>query len=136
MLRQIFHFLGLSGIGWIIDFTTFVFLGLFLCNLFIVSSVSALAGASFVFFLSPRFIFNNKNTFPLKLKYILYISYQIFLILFISFLIVKVEYFLKIFFVDYVYSIKEFCYIISKIIVTPIAMTCNFLALKYVIEKI
>lgn len=70
MLQQICRFLGISGIGWILDFTTFIVLGLILNNLFIVSTVSALVGASFVFFLSPRFIFNDKNTLPLRLKYV------------------------------------------------------------------
>ena len=95
MIQQIYRFLGISGIGWILDFTTFAVLGLILNNLFIVSTVSALVGASFVFFLSPKFIFNNKNSLPLRLKYIFYISYQIILILFISFLIIEVDSFLK-----------------------------------------
>lgn len=69
MIQQIYLFLGISGIGWILDFTTFTILGLLLSNLFIVSNVSALIGASFVFSLSPKFIFNNKKTLPLILKY-------------------------------------------------------------------
>ena len=136
MLEQIYRFLGISGIGWILDFTTFTVLGLIINNLFIVSTVSALVGASFVFFLSPRFIFNDKNTLPLRLKYVLYISYQIILILFISFLIVEVEYFLKNYVVEYLPLINGFSYILSKILITPIAMTCNFLVMKFIIEKI
>lgn len=135
MLQQIYRFLGLSGIGWILDFTTFAILGLLLNKLFIVSIVSALVGASFVFFLSPRFIFNNKNTLPLRLKYILYVLYQILLILFISFLIVEVEYILKNYLVEYFPIINGLCYILSKILITPIAMTCNFFVMKYIIEK-
>lgn len=136
MLQQIYRFLGISGIGWILDFTTFALLGLFLNNLFIVSIISALVGASFVFFLSPRFIFNNNNTIPLRFKYVLYIAYQIILILFISFLIVEVEYLLKYYLVEFLPFIKGSCYIISKILVTPIAMTCNFLVMKFIIEKL
>ena len=135
MLQQICRFLGISGIGWILDFTTFIVLGLILNNLFIVSTVSALVGASFVFFLSPRFIFNDKNTLTLRLKYVLYISYQIILILFISFLIVEVEYFLKNYVVEYLPLINGFSYILSKMLITPIAMTCNFLIIKLIIEK-
>ena len=136
MLEQIYRFLGISGIGWILDFTTFTVLGLIINNLFIVSTVSALVGASFVFFLSPRFIFHDKNTLPLRLKYVLYISYQIILILFISFLIVELEYFLKNYLVEYLPFIHRFSYILSKILITPIAMTCNFLIMKLIIEKI
>ena len=100
------------------------------------SIISALVGVSFVFFLSPRFIFNNKNTIPLRFKYVLYIAYQIILILFISFLIVEVEYLLKHYLVEFLPFIKGSCYIISKILVTPIAMTCNFLVIKFIIEKL
>ena len=136
MLRQIYRFLGISGIGWILDFSFFSILGLLLNNLFVVSIVSALVGASFVFFLSPKFIFNNKETIPLKIKYILYISYQILLILFISYLIVDMECFLKYYLVNYLPYLKRISYIISKILVTPIAMTCNFLVMKVIIEKL
>ncbi len=136
MLQQIYRFLGISGIGWILDFTTFALLGLVLSNLFIVSIISALVGASFVFILSPRFIFNNKNSLPLRIKYVLYISYQIILILLISFLIVEVEYFLKYYLVEYLPFIKKTCYMLSKILVTPIAMTSNFLVMKFIIEKL
>lgn len=136
MLQQIYRFLGISGIGWILDFTSFAFLGLVLSNLFIISIISAFVGASFVFILSPRFIFNNKNSLPLRIKYVLYILYQIILILFISFLIVEVEYFLKYYLVEYLPFIKTTCYIISKILVTPIAMISNFLVIKFIIEKL
>lgn len=136
MIQQIYLFLGISGIGWILDFTTFTILGLLLSNLFIVSSVSALIGASFVFSLSPKFIFNNKKSLPFRLKYFFYILYQVILILLLSFLIVEVEGWLKIFLVQYLPFINGFCYILSKILITPIAMACNFCVMKFIIEKL
>lgn len=136
MLREIYRFLGLSGVGWILDFTTFALLGLILNNLFTVSIISALVGASFVFILSPKLIFKNKNNISLKIKYIIYISYQILLILFISYLIIEVEHLLQLYLVKYLPIIENLCYLLSKIFVTPVAMISNFLVLKIVIEKI
>lgn len=135
MIREIYRFLGLSGVGWILDFTTFALLWLILNNLFAVSIISGLVGASFVFILSPKIIFKNNNNESLKLKYVIYISYQILLILFISYLIIEVEFLLQLYLVKYLPIIENLCYILSKIFVTPIALISNFLVLKNLIEK-
>lgn len=136
MFQQITRFLGISGLGWILDFTVFTILGIILEDLFYASVLSALAGASFVFILSPKIIFKNKNNISLKIKYVIYIFYQILLILFISYLIVEVEHLLQLYLINYLPIIENLCYILSKILVTPVAMISNFLVLKIVIEKI
>lgn len=136
MFKQITRFLGISGLGWLLDFTAFTILGLILDELFYASALSALAGASFVFILSPNLIFINKKNISLKTKYVIYIFYQILLILFISYLIVEIEQQLQLYLVNYLPIIENLCYILSKILVTPVAMICNFLVLKIVIEKI
>lgn len=136
MFKQITRFLGISGLGWLLDFTAFTIFGLILDELFYASALSALAGASFVFILSPNLIFINKKNISLKTKYVIYIFYQILLILFISYLIVEIEQQLQLYLVNYLPIIENLCYILSKILVTPVAMICNFLVLKIVIEKI
>ena len=136
MIYQIYKFLGISGIGWLLDFSIFTILGVFLDNLFKISMISALAGATFVFAMSPKFIFKNYNGISLKIKYIFYISYQICLIMLISYMIVKVDFILTQYVTDLFSFINEFCYILAKILVTPFAMLCNFIVLKLLIEKI
>ena len=136
MFHQITLFLGISGLGWVLDFTIFSILGLILEELFYASVLSALAGASFVFFLSPKFIFQDNSNISLKYRYVLYIFYQILLILFISYLIVEIDRFLHNLIYSQLPAISPFSYIISKILVTPVAMTSNFIVLKIIIERL
>lgn len=136
MIYQIYRFLGISGIGWILDFSIFTILGIFQDNLFEISMISALAGASFVFAMSPKFIFKNNNGISLKIKYVFYISYQICLIVLISYMIVKVDFILTEYVADIFSFINDICYILAKILVTPFAMLSNFIVLKVLIEKV
>ena len=136
MFQQITRFLGISGLGWVLDFTIFTILGLIIEELFYASVLSALAGASFVFFLSPKFIFQDKSNIPLKYRYVLYIFYQILLILFISYLIVEIDRFIHNLICPLLPVISPFAYIISKLLVTPVAMTSNFIVLKIIIERL
>ncbi len=134
LLKQLINFVGVSGIGWILDFlvyTVFAFLslGLFWCNI-----LGAIAGVSFVFVFSSRFIFQNKNKIPIFVKYIIYILYQIILVYFISKLLVVINNGLNSH-LSFVYA-KEFCAILAKIIITPITMILNFIILKNIIEKL
>ena len=84
LLRQILRFLGLSGIGWLMDFTVYTLLSLRMENLALVNVLSSLVGASFVFVFSTRFVFRDSHRIPLWLKYAIYIVYQLVLIWLIS----------------------------------------------------
>lgn len=134
LLKQIIGFIGVSGIGWILDFTTYTILALFAFDLFWCNSLGAVAGVTFVFVSSTRFIFKNTGKVPLFVKYIIYVVYQIVLIYFISKLLVCINN--MILSVEVVKSYEFFSAIASKIIVTPITMLLNFLVLKNIIEKI
>lgn len=134
LLRQILRFLGLSGIGWLMDFTVYTLLSLRMENLALVNVFSSLVGASFVFLFSTRFVFRDSHRIPLGLKYAIYIVYQLLLIFLISKLLAWIAAGIAL------YApwalLRKFSAILSKIIVTPITMTVNFLVMKAVIEKL
>ena len=134
LLRQILRFLGLSGIGWLMDFTVYTLLSLRMENLALVNVFSSLVGASFVFLFSTRFVFRDSHRIPLGLKYAIYIVYQLLLIFLISKLLAWIAAGIAL------YApwalLRKLAAVLSKIIVTPITLTVNFLVMKAVIEKL
>lgn len=131
---QAIRFIGLSGIGWILDFTTYTVLGVISANLVLNNIISSWVGVTFVFLLSTRIVFKNNSKIPLKWKYVIYLLYQCVLIFFISKLLNRVNIYLLTHVTLAV--VKNFSTIISKILVTPITMVLNFIVMKNVIEKI
>ena len=134
LLRQAVRFVGLSGIGWLMDFAVYTLLSLRMENLALVNVISSLVGASFVFLFSTRFVFRDSRRIPLALKYAIYIVYQLLLIFLISKLLAWIAAGIALHAPWAV--LRRFSAILSKIIVTPITMTVNFLAMKTVIEKL
>ena len=65
-------FIGLSGIGWILDFGTYTGLGLVWNNLVVNNTISSWVGVTFVFIFATRKVFNNVSKIPLKWKYVIY----------------------------------------------------------------
>ena len=131
---QAIRFIGLSGIGWILDFTTYTVLGVISANLVLNNTISSWVGVTFVFLLSTRIVFKNNSKIPLKWKYVIYLLYQCVLIFFISKLLNRANIYLLTHVTLAV--VKNFSTIISKILVTPITMVLNFIVMKNVIEKI
>lgn len=131
---QAIRFIGLSGIGWILDFTTYTVLGVISANLVLNNTISSWVGVTFVFLLSTRIVFKNNSKIPLKWKYVIYLLYQCVLIFFISKLLNRVNVYLLTHVALAV--VKNFSTIISKILVTPITMVLNFVVMKGVVEKI
>jgi putative flippase GtrA len=127
-------FIGLSGIGWILDFGTYTGLGLVWNNLVVNNTISSWVGVTFVFIFATRKVFNNVSKIPLKWKYVIYLLYQCILIFLISKLLNKINVILvtniEISFV------QQFSAIIAKILVTPLTMFLNFLVMKGIIEKL
>ena len=134
LLRQAVRFLGLSGIGWLMDFAVYTLLSLRMENLALVNVFSSLVGASFVFIFSTRFVFRDSHRIPLWLKYAIYIVYQLLLIFLISKLLAWIATGIAMHAPWTV--LRRLAAILSKIIVTPITMTINFFAMKTVIEKL
>ena len=61
LLMQALRFVGLSGIGWLLDFTVYTLLSTRVSNLAAVNMISSLVGASFVFAFSTRFVFRDNH---------------------------------------------------------------------------
>lgn len=134
LFKQVIKFVGLSGIGWVLDFCTYTLLGVVSVNLILNNTISSWVGVTFVFIFATRKVFENNSKIPLRWKYIIYLLYQCVMIFFISKLLgvinggmvanINVD------------LIKSFSAIISKIFVTPITMVVNFFVMKCVIEKL
>lgn len=133
LLRQALRFIGLSGIGWLLDFAVYTLLSIKASNLAAVNMISSLVGASFVFVFSTRFVFRNNHRIPLIWKYCVYIVYQVILIVLISLLLSRIN---ELICACVPAFIAAFSAVLSKIIVTPITMTLNFFVMKLAIEKI
>lgn len=134
IIWQIVHFVGLSGIGWILDFSTYTILGLVSDNLIVNNFISSLLGVTFVFIFATRKIFQNNSKISLKIKYFIYIFYQLVLILLVSKLLDGIN--STIIFVSTYKLIKKYSKIISKICITPITMILNYMVMKGIIEKL
>ncbi len=132
LLWQALRFVGLSGIGWLLDFTVYTLLSLRLARLDLVNVISSLVGASFVFIFSTRLIFQNSRRFPLWVKYAVYLVYQLVLIFLISRLLAWVHLMIVTHFTQAL--ILRFAAILAKILVTPITMAVNFFAMKAIVE--
>ena len=96
--------------------------------------LSSLVGASFVFLFSTRFVFRDSHRIPLRLKYAIYIAYQLVLIFLISKLLAWVH-LLIVTHTDRA-ALVSLAPVLAKILVTPVTMTVNFFAMKTVIEKL
>ena len=131
---QAVRFVGLSGVGWILDFLTYTVLGLISTNLVLNNTISSWVGVTFVFVFATSKVFKNNSKISLKWKYIIYMLYQVLLIFFISKVLVIVNGII----VTYAQCelLLRFSSTVAKIIVTPITMTLNFGVMKGVIEKL
>lgn len=128
------RFIGISGIGWILDFCVYASMGMLFSNLVMNNIISSWIGVTFVFVFATRNVFKNNSNISLKLKYFIYLFYQCVLIYFISkflnvinsAIVSNIEFKL----------ILKFSSIIAKILVTPITMIVNFFAMKCIVEKL
>ena len=134
LLKQAVKFVGLSGIGWILDFGTYTGLGFVSHNIILNNIISSWIGVTFVFIFATRKIFQNNSKISLKWKYVIYLLYQCVLIFFISKLLGVVNLFILNNIT--IELILRFSTIISKIVVTPVTMILNFIVMKNVIEKL
>ena len=129
VIKQFFGFIGISGIGWIIDFIIYNILSSpFNVDISIANMISSLIGVTFVFIFSTRKIFENGGKLSLRTKCIIYLIYQVILILCVSKLIIVVKELLVNIDIDLV---VKYAKVLAKILITPITMTINFVVMKY-----
>lgn len=131
---QILKFIGVSGIGWLLDFGTYIMLGFISENLAINNFISSYVGGAFVFVFATRKVFQNNSKIALKWKYLIYLVYQLIMIIFASKLLNGIN--LAIVNNINVNFIVDFSAIIAKIVVIPFTMVMNFIVMKGIIEKI
>lgn len=134
ILIQILKFIGVSGIGWLLDFLTYTGLGLVSENLILNNIISSCVGVTFVFAFATRKVFQNNSKISLKWKYLIYLAYQMALIVFISKLLDGINAMIVNNF-D-IEIILRFSSVIAKIVVTPVTMVLNFIVMKRIIEKL
>lgn len=131
---QALKFVSLSGIGWLLDFGTYTLLGFVSINVVLNNIVSSWVGVTFVFIFATRKVFKSNSKISLSGKYLIYLLYQLILILLISKLLgvinTSIENNIDI------ALIVRFSAMISKILVTPATMVLNFFIMKGVIEKL
>lgn len=134
LFNQAVKFVGLSGIGWILDFCTYAGLGFISTNVVINNSISSWVGVTFVFIFATRKVFENNSHTSLRWKYLIYLCYQLILI----FLISKLLGYVNTLILNNITMtlVCRFSTIISKIVVTPVTMILNFFVMKNVIEKL
>lgn len=134
LISQAIKFIGLSGMGWLLDFGIYTLIGLVSANLVLNNSISSWVGVTFVFIFATRKVFDNDSNIPLKWKYVLYLFYQCLLIYFISKLLNVIN---AVILANIMIDImKKSSALIAKILITPITMTLNFFVMKGVIEKL
>lgn len=134
LVRQAVRFIGLSGIGWLMDLCVYTVLGIWSEDLFLDNMVSSWVGVTFVFLSSTRYVFKDRGRIPLRWKYMIYLSYQCVLILLMSKLLAVVD--TAITGAVPIAVILQFSSILSKIIITPITMVLNFIVMKGIMERI
>ena len=122
-------FVIVSGIGFIIDFIIYNILSyLTPLNVDFCNMISSLVGVTFVFFTSTKRIFENNTTnISLKYKYLIYVVYQIILILLASKVLLLMNDGLSS--ID-IKLIQNFSKLLSKCLITPFTLTINYFVMK------
>ena len=132
---QIVEFIGFSGIGWLIDFSFYLGLSALGLPVGVANYLSAIPGVTFVFcFATKKTFVVNTGGLSLRTKYILYLIYQLLLVAAVSLLNQLLF--------DWIRSavlpeslLYRFAAVISKVLITPVTMTINFLVLKRLTER-
>ena len=134
LLTQAITFIGISGLGWLLDLGVYTVLSHFWINLELSNMISSWVGVTFVFIFATRKVFQSEGKMPLWARYLIYLLYQVVLIYFISKALLTVNAFI----LNNVQIevLKNASPLISKIAITPVTILLNFLFMKCVIEKL
>ncbi len=135
LFRQILEFIGISGLGWLMDFAVYSVLTALGVPAGYANFLSALPAVTFVFFFATKKTFvKNERGIPLGLKYALYVAYQLLLLTGVSFLNQKIFDLLRGALTQGTF-LYRYSALVSKILITPITMLCNFIVLKRLTER-
>jgi len=133
LLLQFIKFFGISGIGWCLDFSVYIFLTQKLnWPVFQSNYLSSILAVSLVFYVSTRKIFKeSKSKISIRSKYLIYLIYQILLLSLVSILGQYLSTCLGTLGLH-----SNITKILAKIIITPITMIINFVVMKIMVEKL
>jgi putative flippase GtrA len=133
------RFLGLSGIGWLLDIAIYTLLvtttGM---SAGIAAFVGGTCGATFAFVTADRYVFRGERAL-LRRKLALYLCYLVAAIIVASFLVELVHRLLTYGFdalVPEAHVSRVLTAFLAKCIVTPITLIANFLVTRSLIKKI
>lgn len=134
LFSQAIQFFGLSGIGWLLDFSTFSMLEYFRENPALNNFISSFVGLTFVFIFASGKVFRNSTHIPIMWKYLIYLVYQLVLITLMSRFLAVINTWITVnATASFIVSLSP---MISKITITPITMLLNFFVMKHLIEKL
>ena len=138
ILKQGVAFLGISGLGWLIDFAVYsVLTSVFLFSVMRANMASAVPAITFVFFSATYKTFQNRpGSLSLGYKYLLYFGYQVCLVSGVSWI--------GQWLFNSIYAHNSFhlalmaahLHLAVKFMITPITLIANFLVMKLLIERI
>jgi putative flippase GtrA len=136
--RQAFSFFVISGLGWMIDFSIYAAVTIFFdLNVLTANMLSSIPAITFVFYISTKKTFEQKeNTIKLKYKYLIYFTYQIILLVCVSFLGQMMFTYINMVNLTDIPFILNNLKIVVKILITPVTMLMNFIVMKLLIEKL
>lgn len=128
-MEKAIKFVVVSGIGFIIDFILYnILVFVFHINVGVSNMISSLVGVTFVFFTSTKRIFETNTTnIGLKYKYLIYVVYQIVLILVASRVIIL---FKNLFVSSNIELVAKYANVLAKIFITPFTLTINYFVMK------
>jgi len=137
LFAQFLHFILVSGIGFLIDFTVYYLLtekvGMPIAHS---NMLSAFPAITWVFLFSTQKIFQKSaGRFSLGAKYLIYLLYQAVLLVCVSYL---AQYLYGVFYplaVPY-RIVREYLQLLCKCLITPITMLCNFFVMKNLTERV
>lgn len=150
MLRQLAGFVGISGLGWCLDFALYLCFTLVLgWPVFWANCASGLPAITLVFAVSTHKIFRQGGRLPLAVKYLLYLAYQGLLLAAVSSLaaalvpplsrLLEGAGALLPMFGNWGYALPAWpsgpAKTLSKLGITPLTMLCNFCVMKLLSER-
>lgn len=138
LLNKFLKFVLVSGVGWVLDFGIFTLLtGLLGWPVVGSNYLSSLVAVTFVFSVSTRKILSNRaEGHSPRVKYLVYVAYQLVLVTAVSFLAQWLHELLGRWQVIAALPIlAENTKLLAKILITPITMICNFFVLRQISER-
>ena len=143
-IKQALSFFLISGVGWLIDISLYTVLTKVGLHVILSNIISSTVAVTYVYITSTKKLFKNESKINLKVKYIMYVAYQICMILFSSYCVYLIsKNLIQILPNVNIGSIKGFTNLIvehaklsAKILVTPFTMIINFIFMKFLIERV